>query len=132
MGEILIAQRETDKTKSILEKLSTMGKNWSSHAHKMRTIILEWDGNYTNAIEGYKGFYGTTFLLRYAMRDYFLFWRERFRVDYNIARIYEKMGDKDKAVEHYEKFLELAKNADEGLVEVEDARKRLAELKIND
>jgi hypothetical protein len=38
-------------------------------------------------------------------------------------------GWKGKAIEHYEKFLTLWKDADPGTAEVEDARKRLAGLK---
>jgi hypothetical protein len=38
-------------------------------------------------------------------------------------------GWKGKAIEHYEKFLDLWKDADPGIAEVEDARERLAGLK---
>jgi len=48
---------------------------------------------------------------------------------YMLGKIYEELGDKTKAIENYEKFLELWKDADPGLPEPEDARKRLAALK---
>jgi len=38
------------------------------------------------------------------------------------------MNDKAKAIEHYEKFLDLWKNADSGIPEVEDTTNRLAAL----
>ena len=38
-------------------------------------------------------------------------------------------GNIAKAIEHYEKFLQLWKDADPGIAEVEDAKKRLAGLK---
>ena len=40
-----------------------------------------------------------------------------------------KEGWEGKAIEHFEKFLDLWKDADPGIAEVEDARKRLARLK---
>jgi len=43
--------------------------------------------------------------------------------------VYEEQGDNVKAIEPYEKLLDLWKDADPGITEVEDARKRLAGLK---
>ena len=47
---------------------------------------------------------------------------------YMIGKIYEQQGKKAKAIEHYERFLQLWKDADPGIVEVGDARERLAGL----
>jgi serine/threonine protein kinase/Tfp pilus assembly protein PilF len=48
---------------------------------------------------------------------------------YRLAMLYEQKSRKEKATEHYEKFLSLWKNADPGMAEVEDAKKRLAGLR---
>jgi serine/threonine protein kinase/Tfp pilus assembly protein PilF len=48
---------------------------------------------------------------------------------YMLARIYEKRGMMKQAAEHYEKFLSLWKEADPGIIEVNDARQRLSALK---
>jgi len=48
---------------------------------------------------------------------------------YMLGKIHEQQGDKAKAIENYEKFLNLWKDADPGIAEVEDAKKRLESLK---
>jgi serine/threonine protein kinase/Tfp pilus assembly protein PilF len=48
---------------------------------------------------------------------------------YRLAKLYEQKGWKGKAIEHYEKFLLFWKDADSGIAEVEDAKKRVAGLK---
>jgi len=47
---------------------------------------------------------------------------------YHLGRIFEQRGKRYRAIEHYEKFLDLWKNADSGLPEIDDARARLAAL----
>jgi tetratricopeptide (TPR) repeat protein len=48
---------------------------------------------------------------------------------YKLGQVFEKLGDKAKAVDNYAKFLDLWKDADPGRPEVPDARKRLATLR---
>ena len=48
---------------------------------------------------------------------------------YRQVRFHEKKFWKSKAIKHYEKILDLWKEADPGIPEVEDAGKRVAGLK---
>jgi serine/threonine protein kinase/Tfp pilus assembly protein PilF len=47
---------------------------------------------------------------------------------YMLGKIYQEQVKKNKAIENYEKFLNIWKEADPGIPEVEDAKKQLAEL----
>jgi len=43
--------------------------------------------------------------------------------------VYEEQGDNVKVIQNFEKFLDPWKDADPGIAEVEDAKRRLAGLK---
>jgi tetratricopeptide (TPR) repeat protein len=47
---------------------------------------------------------------------------------YMLGKIYEQQGNKGRAIEYYEKLLDLWRGADSGIAEVEDAKSRLSEL----
>jgi len=51
------------------------------------------------------------------------------KLHYFLGTAYEESGWNDKAIEQYETFLDIWKDADPGLAAVEDARQRLARLK---
>ena len=48
---------------------------------------------------------------------------------YMLGKIYEQQGDAAKAIEHYEKFLDLWKDADPGIAAIGDARVRMKGLR---
>jgi len=53
------------------------------------------------------------------------------RYYYRLGKLYEEKGLKDKAIERYEKFLDIWKNADKDLPDLIDAKERLANLLEN-
>jgi len=79
-------------------------------------------GNVGKSVEEYER------LASYAAGGFF-YGDIRARSFYMLGKIAEHQGDKARARENYQKFLDLWKNADPGRPEVEDARKRLAMLK---
>jgi tetratricopeptide (TPR) repeat protein len=49
---------------------------------------------------------------------------------YLLGQAYEQSGWKDKAVQQYQAFLDIWKNADPGIKELDDARARIAKLRV--
>jgi tetratricopeptide (TPR) repeat protein len=53
------------------------------------------------------------------------------KAHYLLGLAYEKSGWNKKAIDKYVEFLDIWRDADPGIPEVEDAKRRLAELKAN-
>ncbi len=149
------AQKMADELREMIEK-GIYKKVIRLYHHLQGSIELE-KGNYPLAIEylrkatsslgaqGYANYYDTLAIaffmagdLENAKRSYekivSLAWARLYDGDtlvksyYMLGKIAEKQGDKARARENYKKFLDLWKDADPGLTEVEDTRKRLAVL----
>jgi tetratricopeptide (TPR) repeat protein len=50
------------------------------------------------------------------------------KLHYFLGLAYEELGNPDKAVEQYETFLDIWKDADSGIAEIDDAKRRLERL----
>ena len=61
-------------------------------------------------------------------KAYFPIWAVR--AHYLLGLAYEKSGWNKMAIEKYEEFLEIWKDADPGIPEVEDAKERLRKLRV--
>ena len=129
MGELYFTQRKAELLQNTIHKISDVSKLNSAHYRRLAVAGYELQGDLEKAIEKYQSLYNNVMLASYGLPEDFYFFRECSLVNYNIAKIYEKMRDTEKAQEYYEKFLDLWKDADPGLPEVEDARERLAALK---
>ena len=97
--------------------------NYRDNALLLEPLALAYtlSGDFVNARETYEKITQLT-LGRLAWGEIYA------RAFYNLGKIAERQGDKVKARENYGKFLSMWKDADPGLPEVEDARRRLAAL----
>jgi len=79
-------------------------------------------GNLDKSIEKYREFIDTD-VLGYEGQELWIL------AHYQLGRLYEQKGESAEAAKYYECFLDIWKEADPGIPEVEDARKRLTRLK---
>ena len=131
-GEILLAKNQTEEVISLCGKIypfeipTMYTSNMLFYNHLFLRDVLarayQHKGELDQAISEYEGL--VTF--DPGRKDRRLIHP---KYHYRLAKLYEQKGWKGKALEHYEKFLDLWKDADPGIVEVEDARKRLARQK---
>jgi superkiller protein 3 len=130
-GEVLLAENSVEKAISVSEKASPLGrppliqsiapynipffKDVLARAYKQKGELDKAIAEYERLITFDPSREG-----RYLIHPKYY---------YRLAKLYEEKGWAGKAIERYEKFLDFWKNADEGLPELVDAKKRLAALK---
>jgi len=129
LGELNVAQGNGQTAMDALTQVSVITEGFSPRYHILNAVSHAGRGEGEKAISAYLKFYNAVDTRAYGMGDFFYYFLERSKVDYHIARLYEKQGKNKKAVEQYKKFLDIRKNADPGIPEVEDAKERLAGLK---
>jgi serine/threonine protein kinase/predicted Zn-dependent protease len=122
LGEIELVKEDTNKALSYLERVY---KNSPTPSFGLRYYLAEIylkTGRLDEAVtqlEKALSRYDDNRLAIESVKAYYL-----------LGLAYEKSGWHKKAIEKYEEFLDIWKNADPGIPEVEDAKERLTRLKI--
>jgi len=129
-GEILLAEGSVDKAIDVMEKASPPGRPpimqeiFTFNIPFMKDVLAlayKEKGQIDKAIAEYE----RLITVQPEKGNWTLIHP---RYHYRLAKLYDAKGLKDKAREQYQKFLEIWKDADPGIPEVEDARNRLASL----
>jgi tetratricopeptide (TPR) repeat protein len=128
-GVISFHQRNFDRARDYFQKaLPLMGIDM---AFNNRPEILDYlaetyqqAGRWAEAARAYEDILSHKSLFYYGPAEHLIFARSI----YKLGKVLEHMGDKAGAAARYREFLDLWKNADPGLPEVEDAKKRLSAL----
>jgi serine/threonine protein kinase/Tfp pilus assembly protein PilF len=123
LGTIELAKGDAKAAVTYLEKATKDTKSWSFvNRFLLGRAYLESDRLGESVVH-----------LEKALRSYdqgrlsYLIWS--LKTYYLLGLAYQKSGWNKKAIEQYEEFLEIWKNADPGIPEVEDAKERLVKLK---
>ena len=132
-GELYVEQGNAKAAQAEINLLRNLEKETTPRFIKLQAKIRTMNGDFESAIEPYESAFRVWILDYIPMRwlNFIEFLDEHCKADYRIAKIYEEQGESAKAIEHYEKFLTLWKDADPGIAEVEDARERLKNLTTN-
>jgi eukaryotic-like serine/threonine-protein kinase len=118
-GEVELAQKRFE------EAINSFGMAASLEYSQLEdSLALAYfrSGNLDQSIEKYQEFLKTN-VLGYEGQELWIL------AHYQIGRLYEQKGVPAEAAKYYERFLNIWNEADPGIPEVEDARKRLARLK---
>ncbi|MBU4495526.1 MAG: tetratricopeptide repeat protein [Acidobacteria bacterium] len=131
MGLIELEKKSISKAEEYFKKAFLLMRSERSWSHDLHALFIEplalayyKSGDLEKSREEYEKIISLT----YGRFHYGDIYAKSF---YMLGKICEEKGWAGKAIEHYEKFLDLWKDADPGLIEVDDAKKRLAVISDN-
>ena len=93
------------------------GRYWLARAYLEAARLAEAVSEFEKLLSGYAA----------DSHGWYVIWAVE--TNYYLGIAYERSGWNDKAIEQYETFLDIWKNADPGIESIEDAKARLARLK---
>jgi tetratricopeptide (TPR) repeat protein len=132
LGEVLLAEKSYDEAISALQDTTPRKMPWIWRTSSI--FGFNWNGTEALLAQAYKkkGDLDKAITIYERLtdpnpenREGRLIYPKNY---YELAVLYEMKGSKAKAIRLYEKFLTLWKDADPGIAEVKDAKKRLARL----
>lgn len=118
-GEIELASGKYDKAMEFLELAYKL--NEDNYILESLAYAYFMKGDLDNAIARYELLVSNR-SLGWEAQEYWI------KAHYQLGKIYEEKSNIEKAIQYYQDFLDLWKDADPGIPEVEDARSRLAGL----
>ena len=135
-GEVLLAEGSVDEAIAVCENARTLGTPAISYSFKTIMYSIPFLNDVLARAYRQKGELDKAIAEYERLITFDPSSKERRlihpKLHYRLAKLYEEKGWIGKAIEGYEKFLDLWKDADPGIAEVEDAKKRLARLKQTD
>ena len=118
-GEIALAQQQFEEALNSFGMAANLGGKQLEDSFALAYLK---SGNLDKSIEKYQEFLRASVLGGEGQELWVL-------AHYQLGKLYERKGESAQAAKYYERFLEIWKDADPGFREVEDAKKRLANLK---
>jgi serine/threonine protein kinase/Tfp pilus assembly protein PilF len=131
-GLIALKQKDPARAKDYLQRAVSLtgidvGFMWFDNRPEFLENLAEaceQAGRWEEARKAYEGIMSIKSIFLYGAADTLILARSY----YKLGKVLERLGDRAGAAARYRKFLDLWKNADPGLPEVEDAKKRLVGL----
>ncbi len=129
-AKIALCRDDYRSSEDALNKITVSTHRTSPSVSELQAARLAASGDYPAALRSYTNMCNE--MLRFRGNsggDELVFFLNCSKVNYNLGKTYEAMGDEPQAIEYYEIALDQWKNADEDLPELIDTRNRLANLR---